>query len=108
MLYAGQRQRPPRPVPHQHRYKRRTVTMLLDDPEWIQWSDREIARACDVSAPTIASVRRAYVQTFTHSPAPAAPSPRTASCNGTTYEHKVKARPAQENPVKPANGIAAV
>lgn len=38
--------------------KRRAVEKLLYDDEWCQWSDREIARRCGVSAPTVASVRR--------------------------------------------------
>ncbi|WP_164886787.1 hypothetical protein [Piscinibacter defluvii] len=30
---------------------------MLDDPEWGQWSDREIAKACAVSHTFVASVR---------------------------------------------------
>jgi hypothetical protein len=37
--------------------KRRAVLTLLDDAEWSQWSDREIARRCGVSAPLVAAVR---------------------------------------------------
>jgi regulator of replication initiation timing len=37
--------------------KRHAVTMLLSDPEWVQWSDREIARACRVSHNLVADVR---------------------------------------------------
>ena len=29
--------------------KRRAVRTLLNDPEWAQWSDREISRRCGVS-----------------------------------------------------------
>jgi hypothetical protein len=39
------------------RDKRNAVMTLLRDPEWVQWSDREIARQCAVSAPMVASVR---------------------------------------------------
>lgn len=38
--------------------KRRAVETLLNDPEWSQWSDREIARRCAVSDPFVGSVRR--------------------------------------------------
>jgi hypothetical protein len=37
--------------------KRRAVETLLRDPEWSQWSDREIARRCFVSAPFVGKVR---------------------------------------------------
>jgi hypothetical protein len=37
--------------------KRRAVETLLRDEEWGQWSDREIARRCHVSAPLVAQVR---------------------------------------------------
>jgi len=37
--------------------KRRAVTTLLKDPEWMQWSDREIARRCAVDHKTVAALR---------------------------------------------------
>lgn len=37
--------------------KRKAVLTLLEDPEWAQWSNREIARRCCVSDKTVASVR---------------------------------------------------
>lgn len=37
--------------------KRRAVQRLLDDPEWNQWSDREIARKCKVSQPFVSKMR---------------------------------------------------
>ncbi len=37
--------------------KRRAVQTLLDDAEWAQWSDRQIADACGVSPPFVAAVR---------------------------------------------------
>jgi len=37
---------------------RRAVLRLLEDREWGQWSDREIARQCGVSHPTVAKLRR--------------------------------------------------
>ena len=37
--------------------KRRAVERLLADPEWSQWSDREIARRCRVTQPFVSRVR---------------------------------------------------
>ena len=37
--------------------KRRAVTVLLSDPEWSTWSDREIARQCGVDGKTVAKHR---------------------------------------------------
>jgi hypothetical protein len=37
--------------------KRYAVRILLDDTEWSQWSDREIARQCGVSHPFVAKLR---------------------------------------------------
>lgn len=37
--------------------KRKSVTMMLEDFEWSTWSDREIARHCNVSAFLVADVR---------------------------------------------------
>lgn len=38
--------------------KRRSVEALLRDDEWGQWSDREIARRCNVSADLVGTVRK--------------------------------------------------
>jgi hypothetical protein len=38
--------------------KRNAVLMLLNDPEWGQWSDREIARRCHVSNVFVSSLRK--------------------------------------------------
>ena len=38
--------------------KRRSVMRLLNDDEWAQWSDREIARRCGVSPDTVNRHRR--------------------------------------------------
>lgn len=37
--------------------KRKAVTTLLADPEWVQWSDRKIASVCRVGHPLVAAVR---------------------------------------------------
>lgn len=43
--------------------KRRAVAKLLDDPEWAQWSDNEIARRCAVDGTLVARVRREMAHT---------------------------------------------
>lgn len=42
--------------------KHKAVETLLADDEWSKWSDREIARACGVSAPFVGSLRRPEVK----------------------------------------------
>ncbi len=37
--------------------KRQAVRALLDDPEWSNWSDREIAKRCGVSHPFVSKLR---------------------------------------------------
>lgn len=44
--------------------KRKAVEMLLSDAEWVQWSDREIAKQCAVSHTFVASVRASYLATL--------------------------------------------
>lgn len=39
--------------------KRRAVDVLMRDPQWSQWSDREIARQCKVGHPLVAEMRKA-------------------------------------------------
>jgi hypothetical protein len=38
--------------------KRKAVALLLNDPEWSLWSDREIARRCQVSHPSVTKLRK--------------------------------------------------
>lgn len=38
--------------------KKKAATLLLLDPEWRQWSDREIARRSGASAPTVGKLRK--------------------------------------------------
>lgn len=94
--------------------KRRAVQMVLAEPEWAAWSDREIARVCGVTHPFVAEQRQAILKRLPDSPAevrqaictnnadsladtskqPAPPATRTVTRNGTTYQQKVKAKPA--------------
>jgi hypothetical protein len=45
-------------LPRTNADKRKAVTLLLADAEWSQWSDREIARRCQVSPEIVHKVRR--------------------------------------------------
>lgn len=44
--------------------KRRAVEVMLRDDEWAKWSDREIGRRCNVSAPMVADIRRTLTVNF--------------------------------------------
>lgn len=48
--------------------KRRAVMVLLNDPEWSAWSDREIARQCGVSHPFVAALRASLTGNITSEP----------------------------------------
>lgn len=50
-------------LPRTNKDKRRAVTRMLDDPEFSQWSDREIARQCCVSQPFVSQIRSERVIT---------------------------------------------
>ncbi len=50
-------------LPRNQADKRRAVERLLRDDEWRQWSDREIARWCQVSDKTVGKVRAELVAT---------------------------------------------
>lgn len=41
--------------------KRRAVMSLLNDSEWVQWSDNEIARRCKVSQPFVSKIRASLI-----------------------------------------------
>lgn len=49
--------RGPRGLPIRNEDKRRMVQLLLRDPEWVHWSDRQIAEHCGVSHPFVGDVR---------------------------------------------------
>ncbi|MDJ0617063.1 MAG: ParB N-terminal domain-containing protein [Calothrix sp. MO_192.B10] len=44
-------------LPRSRTDKRRAVMTLLQDPEWKEWSDREIGRQCKVSQPFVSKLR---------------------------------------------------
>jgi hypothetical protein len=58
-------------VPLTNADKKKRVLTLLADPEWAQWSDREIARHCGVTHPFVGTVRASLVTvTSEESPSP--------------------------------------
>ena len=79
--------------------KRRAVQTLLDDPEWVAWSDREIARKCSVGADMVGGLRKSYLPETTDTPAPTV---RTVERNGKTYKQNTaqigKSKPTDDAP----------
>lgn len=75
--------------------KRRAVMTLLEDDEWSQWSNREIARRCGVSDPFVAKVREEASANGLQMPAE-----RTVERGGVTYQQDTsnigKARPVEQ------------
>jgi hypothetical protein len=45
-------------LPRTNADKRRAVQMMLDDPEWTTWTDRDIAKQCGVSQPFVSGLRK--------------------------------------------------
>lgn len=72
--------------------KRRVVETLLVDPEWRQWSDREIASRCHVSHPFVGQLRQELERqrAETAGPNSSEPAPRLAQRGGKTYTVDVR------------------
>jgi hypothetical protein len=71
--------------------KRRAVRMLLEDAEWGQWSDREIAKRCDVTHPFVGALRaelrpKPHLETLPDEP----PEVRKFERGGEVHEQRVK------------------
>lgn len=86
--------------------KRKAVEMLLNDAEWSQWSDREIAKQCAVSNNFVGDVRRSICHRMTDS-APVS-EVKTVKRGDTVYQQNTTAigRSAQPEPAPqpaPAN-----
>lgn len=62
--------------------KRSAVTKLLNDEEWRQWSDREIARRCNVSDILVAATRKQLAPVHLQE---VEDTPRKVSRGGKTY-----------------------
>lgn len=94
--------------------KRRAVQTLLNDAEWAQWSDREIARVCRVDHKFVGKLRPAVTgdvpseRTYTTKHGTVATM--NTSAIGRTSHDENKKEPALEEPAKTAasrkNGIA--
>lgn len=88
--------------------KRRAVLVLLNDPEWSEWSDREIARQCQVDHKTVGKLRADHLGI--------SPDTRKVERKGTTYQQntaniggasKPDPKPApQQSPNEPAESPA--
>lgn len=76
--------------------KRNAVMMLLSDAEWAQWSNESIAKACHVSPPLVADVRKSNSKNLEIDE----PVTRKVERNGTVYEQKTAniGRTAQPEP----------
>lgn len=100
-------------LPRTREDKRRAVMVLLGDAEWSKWSDREIARQCAVSHPTVATMRAEYTgksfqyaeRTFTHPKTGAPAQMRTAGINGNRSAVPPPERPAP-SPIRSTVGEA--
>lgn len=73
--------------------KRKAVLVLLEDPEWRQWSDRAIAERVKVSHPTVAKIRRELDGKFSIE---TAVERRFVSRHGSTATRSVPERSHQE------------
>lgn len=82
---------------------RRGIVRLLNDAEWGQWSDREIARRCAVSPSTVATVRAELSVQIGQ----IAPATRMVERGGTTYQQKPPAKKPSAPPApQPAEAAA--
>jgi hypothetical protein len=66
--------------------KRRAVATLLNDPEWSQWSDREIGRRCGVRDRMVTRYGR-YLAEFRQID-PERPDVRKVARGGAVYEQQ--------------------
>ena len=69
--------------------KRRAVLTLLNDPEWSKWSDREVARRCQVNHEMVGKLRSPLSGGNRQIEESVSPTTRTVQRNGTTYEQQV-------------------
>jgi hypothetical protein len=81
--------------------KRRSVTTLLSDEEWVEWSNSKIAKACGVSH-TMVNEMRSILKPFQDTPSDnGGQITRKATRNGTTYTVKTenigKSKPSPES-----------
>ena len=82
--------------------KRKSVLKLLNDPEWSQWSDRQIAKEAKVSGPFVGTLRAS----LTANVCSEKPSERVYTTrHGATATMKTGAIGAAQPPERPAVGL---
>lgn len=77
--------------------KRNSVMKLLEDFEWGQWSDSEIARACKVSQPFVSGLRKGSAPEVI----------KYKSQDGTVHEKKRSSKPEQKRDLSMAEKFVA-
>ena len=82
--------------------KRRAVEVLLRDPEWARWSDREIGRMCKVDHKVVSRLRTSGAQ-------PQIDQTRIVERNGKAYEQRTARNSTMPHglPVTPTRGTTA-
>lgn len=79
--------------------KRRAVLTLLNDPTWAQWSDREIARHCNVGAPLVGNLRPKPVTVTNYSEPEARTYTTRHGTTATMNTANIGRRPDPDRPV---------
>lgn len=90
-------------LPRTNDDKRRAVLLLLNDPAWAQWSDREIARRCVVGHPLVAKVRASLTGSEFQSP-----TERTGADGRTINVAGISAANAERKKTEPVNGTGEI
>jgi hypothetical protein len=80
-------------LPRSNKDKKRAVETLLNDPEWSNWSTREIAEKCAVSHSYVSTLRDKIKSVNVYTPAS-----QSQSKTGTGVNVYTQANPEQSNP----------
>ena len=94
-------------LPRSREDLRRSVEIALKDDEWRRWSDRQIAKVCNTSHPTVAKYREMLKAELAHVeslPDSNGQQTRTVERGGTTYEMTLPDRPEVEQQICPTCG----
>jgi hypothetical protein len=83
---------------------RRAVMKLLQDAEWSHWSDREIARQCQVGHPLVANIRAQLAPKPHLEEIP--DRPRTVEHSGKVYTRNTAAIVVAADKENPARQVA--
>lgn len=82
--------------------KRRAVLRLIEDAEWVLWSDREISRRCGVSDRMVNGLRPNLPASAKVSQIDEAPRSRTVERGGTVYQQNTAKIGSAPRPPAPA------